>query len=147
MEEQDGQIDETMPGSDFDGADGVGAQLTIGDTLLDRGLQDPLDEGYSPPDYPSSVDVPTEAEEARGASLDELLAAEVPDVGADDTDGGLFDESGEFVGDERSGRLVSTDDGGAWDTEKDLVAGDVGIDGAGASAEEAAVHVIEDDDR
>lgn len=31
------------------------------------------------------------------------------------------------------------------DEEKDVVAFDVGIDGAGASAEEAAMHVIEDD--
>ncbi len=30
------------------------------------------------------------------------------------------------------------------DEEKDLVGEDVGIDGAGASAEEAAVHVVED---
>ena len=32
------------------------------------------------------------------------------------------------------------------DTEKDLVANDVGIDGAAASAEEAAVHVVPEDE-
>jgi hypothetical protein len=32
------------------------------------------------------------------------------------------------------------------DTESDLIAEDVGIDGAAASAEEAAVHVVDPDD-
>ena len=36
---------------------------------------------------------------------------------------------------------------GYSDTEKDLLAGDVGIDGAGASAEEAAMHVIDEYDQ
>src|SRR6266496_394437 len=34
----------------------------------------------------------------------------------------------------------------AFDIEDDLVARDVGIDGGAASAEEAAVHVVKDDD-
>ena len=38
------------------------------------------------------------------------------------------------------------DQGAHEDAEKDLVADDVGIDGAAASAEEAAVHVIPDED-
>ena len=46
----------------------------------------------------------------------------------------------------RSGRLVDPDGGSGEDTEKDLVGDDVGIDGAAASAEEAAVHVVPDDD-
>jgi len=50
------------------------------------------------------------------------------------------------VGDERAGRLVAPDEGVREDTEKDLDAQDVGIDGAGASAEEAAVHVIDEED-
>ncbi len=53
--------------------------------------------------------------------------------------------SGE-VGRERSGRLVDEDRGVGPDEEKDLVAEDVGIDGAAASAEEAAVHVIDEDE-
>ena len=47
---------------------------------------------------------------------------------------------------ERAGRLVDEDEGLGPDLEKDLVAEDVGIDGAGASAEEAAVHVIDDEE-
>jgi hypothetical protein len=50
------------------------------------------------------------------------------------------------VGNARSGRLVEPDEGVRLDTEGDLTAEDVGIDGAGASAEEAAVHVIDDED-
>ena len=45
----------------------------------------------------------------------------------------------------RAGRLVDEDEGLGPDEEKDLVGEDVGIDGAGASAEEAAVYVVEDD--
>ena len=43
-------------------------------------------------------------------------------------------------------RLVAEDEGAHPDAEADLVATDVGIDGGAASAEEAAVHVVEDDD-
>jgi hypothetical protein len=140
------QIDETEPGSETDGADGVAEQLSIEDSLLDRGIDDVLDEGYSPPDREPAVRVPTESEEARGSSLNELLAAEEPDVWNVESNN-LFDESGDEVGDQRAGRLVDSDGGGYIDRDKDLFAGDVGIDGAGASAEEAAVHVIDEYDQ
>jgi hypothetical protein len=92
------------------------------------------------------VHVPTESEEERGESLDELLSAETPDVWAQEGDN-IFDESGEEVGGTRAGRLVGIGTDGYSDTEKDLLAGDVGIDGAGASAEEAAMHVIDEYDQ
>ncbi|GAA2002407.1 hypothetical protein JL107_01970 [Nakamurella flavida] len=139
------QIDESNAGTEVHGADGVAEQLTAGDTLDPRALGDSLDEGYSPPDREPSVHVPTEAEEEEGASLDELLAAETPEVW-DREDTSLFDEEGDEVGTERAGRLIDTD-GGLGDLEKDLLAEDVGIDGAGASAEEAAVHIVADDER
>jgi hypothetical protein len=41
---------------------------------------------------------------------------------------------------------VAEDEGAHPDSEADLVASDVGIDGGAASAEEAAIHVVEDDD-
>lgn len=143
--EYDGEIDESMPGSDTDGHDGVASQLTEGDTLNPTGLADQLDEGYDPPDREPRTKVPTAAEEEEGASLDELLSAETPEVWDRQETDNLFDESGTEVGDARSGRLVDEDSDGWNDVEKDLVAGDVGIDGAGASAEEAAVHVIADE--
>ena len=49
------------------------------------------------------------------------------------------------VGDARAGRLVDPDEGLGPDIEKDLVGDDVGIDGAAASAEEAAMHVIDEE--
>ena len=49
------------------------------------------------------------------------------------------------VGDERAGRLVAPDEGAHADTDPEADAEDVGIDGAGSSAEEAAVHVLDED--
>jgi hypothetical protein len=121
------------------------------DTLDDRGLDQALDEGYSPPERPRAVDRTgtTAAEQHRGESLDERLAQETPDVAppegdglgdASDTDGELLDAE---AGSARAGRLVAPDEGAHPDTD-DLFATDVGIDGAAASAEEAAVHVVPD---
>lgn len=59
-----------------------------------------------------------------------------------DTDGELIDDE---VGDLRAGRLVAPDEGAHEDAEKDIIAEDVGIDGAAASAEEAAVHLVDED--
>ena len=137
------QIDETQPGSDVD--DRVVDQLTEGDTL-GEGSDRMLDTGYSPPDREPRIHVPTEAEEERGESLDTLLAAEEPDVW-DQPEGNLFDESGDEVGSDRSGRLVDSASDGFLDIESDLVAEDVGIDGAAASGEEAAMHVIDEYDQ
>lgn len=44
----------------------------------------------------------------------------------------------------RAGRLVAEDEGAHAHLEKDLVARDVGIDGAAASAEEAAMHIVDE---
>jgi hypothetical protein len=113
-----------------------------GDSLVDeRGLKEPLDEGYSPPEKWSAAQKygNTHFEEHVGESLDQRLAQEVPDVSPDDVE-----SVGGEVGTERAGRLVEDDAGARTDTDKDLFATDVGIDGAGASAEEAAVHVIPD---
>ncbi|HME79479.1 MAG TPA: DUF5709 domain-containing protein, partial [Mycobacterium sp.] len=46
----------------------------------------------------------------------------------------------------RAGRLVAPDRGFGEDTEAELVAEDVGISGGAASAEEAAIHIIDDGD-
>jgi hypothetical protein len=138
-------------GDDYDGS----AQLEPEDTLEDRGVSDVLDEGYSPAERPWAVDDygTTAREEAEGEDLDHRLAREVPDIGSDDEGDGLGDESdtdGELrddeVGDARAGRLVASDDGGVSDTDDELWASDIGVDGAGASSEEAAVHVVPEED-
>lgn len=126
--------------------------LDVSDTLDDRGVDEALDEGYSPPEKPWGVEHTgvTAAERQRGESLDERLAEEVPDIAGQDGDGigDLWDGDGELIDDEvgdlRAGRLIAPDEGAHEDTEKDLIAYDVGVDGAAASAEEAAMHVIPD---
>ncbi len=127
-------------------------QLQSGDTLDDPDVEDVLDRGYSPPDRaPKGYDdYPTEAERRQGESLDEKLAEEEPDVdpyAEDDDDSDHEDENAldEQLGldeaDARTGRLVAPDSGQGEDVDKQEIARDVGIDGAGASAEEAAIHV------
>lgn len=128
--------------------------LDAEDTLVADGVEDPLDRGWSPPDRPWAVeraDV-TAAERQHGESLDQRLAEEVPDLAmsdgdglgdSEDTDGELLDIE---VGDTRSGRLVAPDEGAHEDEESGLIATDVGIDGAAASAEEAAMHIVDEDE-
>jgi hypothetical protein len=118
-----------------------------GDSLTDnRGLDEPLDEGYSPPEKWSVAEGygNTPLEEELGETLDMRLAQEEPepDPYAEDDTEDLDD--GE-VGDARAGRLIAPDEGAHEDEDSELYAEDAGIDGAGASAEEAAMHVVEDD--
>ena len=126
-------------------------QLQPEDTLEDPEAGDVLDRGYSPPDRPPKGydDYPTEAERLRGESLDEKLAEEEPEVDpyadveeTDHEDENALDEQlGLDEADARTGRLVAPDEGFGEDVDKQEVATDVGIDGAGASAEEAAMHI------
>jgi hypothetical protein len=149
------------------------APLDLEDALQEDDYDDVLDKGYSPPERPLGVNRTgtTAEEQRRGESLDEHLAEEVPDVGADmesaggpDTgagagSGGVGDGIGDGIGDApgtdgepldpeaggpRSGRLTDPDQGNAMTTDDDLQAESVGIDGGAATAEEAAVHVVED---
>lgn len=123
-----------------------------GDSMADnRGLDEPLDEGYSPPEKWSAGQGfgNTPKEELMGESLEQRLEQEEPEPDpyeAAAEEAADLDHSAASVGERRAGRLVEPDEGVREDTEKDLVAEDVGIDGAGASAEEAAVHVIDEDD-
>jgi hypothetical protein len=131
------------------------------DTLDGQPGDDPLDRGVVPPErwsagmkFGSTAD-----EQASGESLDQLLAEEEPDTSFDvdddvPEDRDDEDEAEEYLDglllddgpDPRAGRLVAEDEGAHPDTEADLVARDAGIDGGAATAEEAAVHVVEDDD-
>ena len=49
------------------------------------------------------------------------------------------------VGDLRAGRLMDPNEGIGPDVDKDLIGEDVGIDAGAASAEEAAMHIVPDD--
>jgi hypothetical protein len=127
--------------------------LDAEDTLENDGVDDPLDRGWSPPERPWAVEHTgvTAAERQAGESLDQRLAEEQPELTAPDgdglgdsteTDGELLDNE---VGAARSGRLVAPDEGAHEDEEAALVATDVGIDGAAASAEEAAMHIVDEE--
>ena len=133
------------------------------DTLSGAPGDDPLDRGVAPPErWSAGVRYGvTAAEQSAGESLDQLLAEEEPDdtldyededeeyaedldedAGDEDVDGLLLDDGP----DPRAGRLVAEDEGAHPDDEEDLVASDVGIDGGAATAEEAAMHIVDEDD-
>jgi hypothetical protein len=158
--------DEDYNPDDYDEFQDEG-NLDASDTLEGNPGDDPLDAGIIPADKWSAGMRfgDTAAEEKQGESLDQLLAEEEPDVlteldsededeedeseadddedaGDEDVDGLLLDDGP----DPRSGRLVAEDEGAHSVTESDLVAHDAGIDGGAASAEEAAVHTVDDDD-
>jgi hypothetical protein len=148
MSETDGDAQYTA-GLDTGGGDDV---LDLDETLGSDNVDAVLDTSYSPPEKPLAVDRfgTTLDEQEQGESLDQRLAQEVPDpalaVGDEDDEVDEQADAGGEIGDLRAGRLVDSDGGVEWDTEKDLVGREVGIDGGAASAEEAAVHVIGDDD-
>lgn len=112
-------------------------QLQPDDNLDNRGIKDFLDEGYSPPERASNLSRYGEHE-----SLDQRLSEEEPEVWQR-AESGEYVDDGE-VGDKRAGRLVDPNRGNGEDEDSELLGEDVGIDGAGASAEEAAVHIIGD---
>jgi hypothetical protein len=121
-------------------------QLQPEDSLVDRGVDDVLDEGYSPPEKWSAGEGygNTPAEELAGETLEQRIAQEEPEPDPYEAAANEGENVGGEVGTARAGRLVAEDEGLGPDEEKDLVADDIGIDGAGASAEEAAVHVVDE---
>ncbi len=131
--------------SDFEAsADGEFVeQLQPDDTLIDRGVDDVLDEGYTTSENWSPLQgYGNTPAEMRLRETIEMRAAqeEVEVVRAT----GPWNPDGEDreVGGKRAGRIVDARTGG------EVFGTDVGIDGGAASAEEAAMHIIElvDDD-
>jgi hypothetical protein len=138
--------------------------LDASDTLDGPPGDDPLDRGVVTPDR-WSAGIRRGLAASDEESLDEQLAEEEPDAvydpGDEQADGIGGDENAteDDVArrlraegpDPRAGRLEAVDDGSVEDDEAsltaqdDLVARDEGIDGGGASAEEAAVHVVDED--
>jgi Family of unknown function (DUF5709) len=122
-------------------------QIQSEDSLEDRGVDDVLDEGYTTAENYSPL-----IREGEHESLDERLAEEIPEpdpyAEPDDATEVVPEQyevldDGE-VGEERAGRLVDVNEGIGPDLDKDMIGDDVGIDGAAASAEEAAVHIVPD---
>jgi hypothetical protein len=127
------------------------------DTLEGNPGDDPLDQGVAPPERWSAGMRDAWAGEEESESLDEQLSEEEPDetVGDDgddenETSADVTRRERDDDPDARAGRLAApsddTDDIGdtLLDSESELYALDKGVDGGGASAEEAAVHVEED---
>ena len=135
---EDGYADQSS------GEDNV-EQLQPADTLIDRGVDDVLDEGYIAPDNwsPAQGFGNTPAEMRQRENLDMRVKQEEPEAEAPDDSPWNPDGESREVGSVRAGRLVDT-----GERDHESVAFSVGIDGGAASAEEAALHVItpEDDD-
>ena len=114
-------------------------QIDPSESLTGDNTEDPLDAGYSPPERASHSWRGETAEEAReGESLDRHLSEEEPEVWDEDVD--------DVDAQPRAGRLVAPDEGVREDTEADAVATDVGRAGYASSAEEAAMHIVDDED-
>ena len=77
----------------------------------------------------------------QGESLEQRLRQEQPETPADDSPWNPEGERRE-VGRERAGRLMAVQGSGGEDT----LGVDVGYAGGAASAEEAAMHIISEDD-
>ncbi|MBT2478848.1 DUF5709 domain-containing protein [Streptomyces sp. ISL-94] len=118
--------------------------------LDEPGLDETLDTGYSPPERPLGVNDPATTAEGRhtGETLDQRLAREVPEPGPDDE--GTWDEFADEsdapqAGPVRAGRLAPAEETGP-SRHISVMAQDVGVNGGAASAEEAAVHIVEEPD-
>ncbi|MCL3859995.1 DUF5709 domain-containing protein [Actinotalea sp. K2] len=122
-------------------AEGDTNQLEQEDTLLDRGVDSVLDEGYSPPEHRPGHRLETQLEQYQGEALDDRLAQEQPEVW-ETTPG---PDAGAREAD-RAGRLAAAESEAGGETATSLMAQDMGIAGGGAGAEEAAVHLIDEDE-
>ena len=163
MSDQNDSIEEDLTVYSTDESD----QLQPEDTLEQEDVDDVLDRGYSPSETERGTDAfgTTAYEESQEETIDQRILQEVPDpnsaYGAPDNESGLDTErvggddpdaidaeddwlGDNEVGDARAGRLVADDEGSGEDVEKQLWASDVGVDGAAASAEEAAMHIIDE---
>lgn len=141
-------------GEDETTADDFGL-LPLDESLDADELGDDVDEtGYSPLDRRSgNLSWGFSGDEGgRSEPLSARLARELPDEPAEDLGDGLGDASdtdGELIDDQvgflRAGRLVFAEPG-SLDPASEYWATDIGIDGGAASAEEAAIHIVQDDD-
>ena len=117
-------------------------QLQEGDSLINRGVDDVLDEGYTAPERWSVGQGfgNTFAEMHRGETIEQRIHQEESEVVHDDAPWNPDGEERQ-VGRERAGRLMRVQGSGGEDT----LGVDVGFSGGAASAEEAAMHIIRDD--
>ena len=108
--------------------------------VLEQELGDPLDQIDPPRGALIDTDESMDGRAATSADLDD---PEVDSLVAQA--GGDNEVPSDDLGEQepRAGRLVEPDEGLESDRESDMIAYDAGISGAGASAEEAAVHITD----
>ncbi|MBR7837158.1 hypothetical protein KDL01_28030 [Actinospica durhamensis] len=138
----DVSIDGAQPGLETQDVPEDEGVLQPGDTLLTDDLEsDPLDTGISPPERRPAAERfgVTDAEAREGESLEDRMAQEQPEIPA---------VAPEDQAQPRTGRLVAADEGThpVEEGEPRQFAQDVGRDGEAASAEEAAVHLVPEDE-
>lgn len=125
-------------------------QLSESDSLINRGVDDVLDEGYTAPDNwsPAQGFGNTGAEMKQGETLEQRIAQEQPETDPKKLHGPWNpNRENRQVGTQRAGRLVAAGGGlDGTDTVAESVASDVGISGGAASAEEAAMHIVSEED-
>ena len=124
-------------------------QLEQDRSLVDRGVDDPLDEGYVAPDHWSAAQGfgNTPAEMRAGETLDMRVAQEEHPAVKPEGPWNPDPTEEREVGRARAGRLVDANEGlPGEDREATSIGHDVGIDGGAATAEEAAMHIIDNDD-
>ncbi|MFI6080494.1 DUF5709 domain-containing protein [Streptomyces sp. NPDC051217] len=145
--------DDVYQPENSDVQNGPSDDLDLENVIDERGLDDMMAEGYSPPERPLGVNKygVTGEEQQEGETLEQRLAQEAPDVRPEEGDdvGDVPDGEGEprdtETGEVRAGRLQPVDDI-APRRHSDVSARDVGIDGGAASAEEAAMHISPDEE-
>ncbi|MEW2578570.1 DUF5709 domain-containing protein [Streptomyces syringium] len=132
---------------DRSGTDDPPNDPDLENALEGDGLDETLDEGYSPPEKPLAAEHhgTTAREQREGESLEQRLTEEEPDIAPPESDG-IGDQAGtnsealnEEAGNARTGRLVTADDGPPPHTNT-TAARDIGTDSGAASAEETALH-------
>ena len=118
------------------GSEGDSNQIQGEDSMSGADVDEMLDAGFVPPDRdPSGHFGETPWEEVHGETLDQRIAQEEPEIWDAPEKGATQPD--------RAGRLV--EDGSAVESGgTDMFATDAGIAGGGASAEEAAVRIVED---
>lgn len=131
---------------------GASIQLESGETLDGRPGTDGLDAGFVSPNRPFGLDDPDTTPEGQREreTIDDRLAREIPDDtgGAATAPGPELSEGeiGSEAGQGRSGRLTAAEADPDQHAGRSLAAEDAGISGGAATAEEAAMHDIPEDE-
>lgn len=121
-------------------------QISKEDGLIDRGVDDLLDEGYVAPDNwsPAQGFGNTPEEMRRGETIEQRISQEQPEESPRIK--GRWNPSGEEreVGAIRAGRLIHDPNETLGNSGRHSTGHDVGIAGGAASAEEAAIYIIDE---